>query len=181
MKNTEAARLVVIGAICGDIIGSWYERVSTKRTDFEMFSNPSGFTDDTVCTIGIADALVHNEPFDKWLRFWCRRYPRAGYGGMFHRWFLSENMGPYNSWGNGSAMRVSPVGAIANSFEEAKELAKQSAEMTHNHPEGIKGAQAVACAIHYALIGKTKKEIKKMIETTFGYDLSKSFKYMTKI
>ena len=138
----------------------------TKRTDFEMFSNLSGFTDDTVCTIGIADALVHNEPFDKWLRFWCRRYPRTSYGGRFYSWFFSDTMGPYNSWGNSSAMRVSPVGAIANSFEEAMELAKKSAEVTHNHPEGVKGAQAVACAIYYALIGKSKREIKKMTATT---------------
>lgn len=175
IKNIEAAYLVVMGAVCGDIIGSWFEFSSTKRIDFEMFTNPCGFTDDTVCTIGIADALVHDGPFDKWLRIWCRKYSRAGYGGMFRSWFFSDSMGPYNSWGNGSAMRVSPVGAIANSFEEARSLARESAEITHSHPEGIKGAQAVATSIYYALTGKSKDEIKAMVESEFGYNLSRRY------
>lgn len=137
IKNIEAARLVVMGAVCGDIIGSWFERHSTKRTDFEMFANPCGFTDDTVCTIGIACALIHDEPFDKWLRVWCRKYPNAGYGGMFRSWFFSDSMGPYNSWGNGSAMRVSPAGAIADSLEKGIQLRIQSRPQILRDQTGI--------------------------------------------
>ena len=176
-KNIKAARLVLMGAICGDIIGSWFEsrRNKTKRLDFEIFSHPCGFTDDTICSIGIADALIHDEPFDKWLRIWCRIYPNAGYGKAYKAWFMSDSMEAYNSWGNGSAMRVSAIGAFANSFDEAMGLAKKSAEVTHNHPEGIKGAQAVTTAIHYALVGKSKQEIMDMVEKSFGYDLHRKF------
>lgn len=174
-KRIKASQLVIIGTICGDIIGSWYEWQSTKRYDFKLLSEYSRFTDDTVCSVAIADALVRNIPFDINLKYWCKRYPRAGYGGMFSSWIYSFIKGPYNSWGNGSAMRVSAIGAYANSLPECLMLAKQSAEVTHNHPEGIKGAQATAAAIHLALIYKSKYEIKDWIESQFGYDLSRHY------
>ncbi|MDE6027375.1 MAG: ADP-ribosylglycohydrolase family protein [Muribaculaceae bacterium] len=174
-KNVEAAKLVLLGAVCGDIVGSYYEGCSTKDYDFRPFTTYSRFTDDTVCSIGIADALIHDEPFEGRLQYWCRKYPRAGYGGMFRRWIYSDTMEPYNSWGNGSAMRVSAVGAYGNSLEEVMELAKRSAEVTHNHSEGIKGAQATAAAIYLALTGKSKSEIKSFIEERVGYDLSRRY------
>lgn len=167
--------LALIGAICGDIIGSWYEFCSTKRLDFELFTDRSRFTDDTVCSIAIADALINGKDFVGKLKYWCRKYPKAGYGGNFDWWFRQEHPQPYNSWGNGSAMRVSPVGAYAASVEKALELAKESAEISHNHPEGIKGAQATALAIYLALEGSTKEEIKAQIENRFGYDLSRKY------
>ncbi|MDE6368015.1 MAG: ADP-ribosylglycohydrolase family protein, partial [Muribaculaceae bacterium] len=168
--------LVLMGTICGDIIGSWYEFSPIKRYDFEFFTDENKFTDDTICTIGIADALIHNEPFEPRLKSWCLKYPRAGYGGMFSSWMHSYIKGAYNSWGNGSAMRVSPIGAYVKTIEECLSVAKQSAEITHNHPEGVKGAQAVASAIFLALHGCDKKVIKDYIETEFCYDLSRSYK-----
>lgn len=175
-KNMKAIRLVLLGAVCGDIIGSYYESHSTKYIyDFQLFRDESRFTDDTVCSIAIADALIKKEQFDKALRYWCRKYPRAGYGFMFKRWMKYDDTEPYNSWGNGSAMRVSPIGAYADSLDEVMELSKHSAEITHNHPEGIKGAQATAVAIYLALHGKSKDEIKSVIESTFGYDLSRKY------
>lgn len=174
-KNISSAKLVLLGAICGDIIGSWYEFASTKDYNFKLLTDRSKFTDDTVCSIAIADALIHQEPFEGRLQYWCRKYPRAGYGGMFRSWIYSDTMEPYNSWGNGSAMRVSAVGAYAKSLDEAMDLAKKTAEITHNHPEGIKGAQATALAIYLALIGKNKDEIKDMIEKNFAYELHRKY------
>lgn len=174
-KDIKAARLVLMGAICGDIIGSCYEAHKTKNYDFNLLSEKSRFTDDTVCSIGIADALINGEPFDSRLQYWCRKYPKAGYGGRFRCWILSDVLTPYNSWGNGSAMRVSAVGAYAGSLVEVLDLARRSAEITHNHPEGIKGAQATALAIFMALRGHSKNEIKSAIEENFGYDLSRRY------
>ncbi len=127
-------RLVLIGAICGDIIGSWYEFMPTKDRDFELFHSASRFTDDTVCSIAIADALMDGNDFVGKLQHWCRKYPKAGYGGKFNWWFRQDNPEPYNSWGNGSAMRVSAVGAFGKSIGEVLELAKLSAEMPHTPP-----------------------------------------------
>ena len=175
-KTSETKRsLVLIGAICGDIIGSRYEFCSTKKLDFDLFSDQSRFTDDTVCSIAIADALMNGNDFDDTLKYWCRKYPKAGYGGNFNRWFRQDTPQPYNSWGNGSAMRVSPVGAFAKSTQETLALAEESAIVSHNHPEGIKGAQATALAINLALKGCTKEEIKAEIENRFGYDLSRKY------
>lgn len=175
-KNINAARCVLLGAVCGDIIGSYYESHSTKyHYDFPLFCSESRLTDDTVCSIAIADSLIKNEPFDKSLRYWCRKYPHAGYGFMFNRWMKYDDSTPYNSWGNGSAMRVSSIGAYADSLDEVMEMSKRSAEVTHNHPEGIKGAQATAEAIYLALYDKTKDEIKSVIESTFGYDLNRKY------
>lgn len=175
MINTYNAKSVILGAICGDIMGSQYEFHPTKNYNF-MFPAPySRFTDDTVCTIAVADALVRGIPFDRSLREWCRKYPRAGYGGMFRVWVFYDHAEPYNSWGNGSAMRVSAIGAYGRSLDEVLELARLSAEVTHNHPEGVKGARATAAAIHLALTGHTKAEIKTEIETRFHYDLSRPY------
>lgn len=175
MEKINKKQLVVLGAICGDIIGSEYEWDSTKDYDFEMFFRDATFTDDTVCTIAIADALTSGQGCAESLKDWCRKYPNAGYGGTFRRWLRSETLEPYNSWGNGSAMRVSPAGVLGNSVEEVLELARQSAEVTHNHPEGIKGAQAIALAIFLALEGKSKNEIKTEIENRFGYNLDRKY------
>ncbi|MDE6631360.1 MAG: ADP-ribosylglycohydrolase family protein [Muribaculaceae bacterium] len=174
-KLFEAAKLVAMGAICGDIIGSSFEFDPTKHLDFPLFASYSKFTDDTVCTVALASALESGQNFTEELHRWCRRYPHAGYGGTFRKWIISDQPFPYNSWGNGSAMRVSPAGAIATSLEEAMRLAKESAEITHNHPEGIKGAQATAVAIFYALRGMDKRGIKDVIEMGFGYDLSRDY------
>lgn len=172
---TDKRRLVLIGTICGDIIGSWYEFCSTKSLDFKLFTDQSRFTDDTVCSIAIADALMNGKDFVGKLKYWCRKYPKAGYGGNFNWWFRQDDPKPYNSWGNGSAMRVSAVGAFASSIDEVLNLAKKSAEVSHNHPEGIKGAQATALAIFLALNGSSKEQIKEQIEVRFGYDLCRKY------
>lgn len=166
--------MVLWGAICGDMIGSSYEFNPTKDLNFKLFTVYSSFTDDTVCSIAVADALLHDLPMAETLQKWCRRYPRAGYGGMFRRWIQLPDPHPYNSFGNGSAMRVSPCGALATSLDEVLQLARKSAEVTHNHPEGIKGAQATAAAIHLALSGR-RDEIKDYVEREFGYDLSRDY------
>ena len=169
------AKAAIRGAICGDIIGSSYEWHRTKDYNFKLFTKFSEFTDDTVCSIAIADAIVSGTPFDDKLQEWCRKYPDAGYGGRFRQWIVAENPMPYGSYGNGSAMRVSPAGAVATSVEECLQLAEKSASVTHNHPEGIKGAQAVALAIFYAIEGKSKDFIKDELERRFQYDLSRDY------
>lgn len=162
----------MIGAIAGDVIGSVYEVINIKTTDFPLFSDDSRFTDDTVLTVAVADAILHGHDYAAKLREYYRYYPGAGYGGLFHVWASSEHGGPYNSWGNGSAMRVSPVGFAFDNLDEVMEQAKWSAEVTHNHEEGIKGAQATACAVFMARSGKTKREMRERIRATFGYDLT---------
>lgn len=174
-KSLNKRSLALIGAICGDIIGSWYEFCSTKRIDFDLFTDQSRFTDDTVCSIAIADALMNGNDFVGKLKYWCRKYPKAGYGGNFNWWFRQDNPQPYNSWGNGSAMRVSAVGAFAKSTDETLALAEESAIVSHNHPEGVKRAQATALAINLAIRGCSKEEIKAQIETKFGYDLNRKY------
>ncbi|MCK4936042.1 MAG: ADP-ribosylglycohydrolase family protein [Elusimicrobiales bacterium] len=164
----------MIGAIAGDIIGSVYEVFNTKKKDFKLFSFRSGFTDDTVLTIAVADAILNSKDYSSSIKKWAWRHPLAGYGGKFSLWFLLNKTGPYNSWGNGSAMRVSPVGFAFDNLEKVLEEAKKSAEVTHNHPEGIKGAQAVASAIFLSRTGKSKAEIKKYIEEEFKYNLDRT-------
>ncbi len=161
----------MIGAIAGDIIGSRFERFPLKTTQFRLFDPSCRFTDDTVLTVALADSLLHGTPYVNLLKSYYRAYPDAGYGGSFHRWAQSERSEPYNSWGNGSAMRVSPVGFAAGTMEEVLDQAKRSAEVTHDHPEGIKGAQAVASGVFLARTGQTKEQIKNYVETTFGYKL----------
>ncbi len=168
----------IIGAIAGDIIGSPYEFDSIKHKEFPLFSKSSIFTDDTVMTLAIADWLIEDktskEVLIEKLKYYGQLYPNAGYGGMFKEWVESDNPSPYGSWANGSAMRVSPVAWVGQTLEEVQSLAKTSAEVTHNHPEAIKGALAVADAIYLARIDSSKEEIKKHIELRYNYNLSYS-------
>jgi len=165
---------ILLGAIAGDIIGSFYERNTTKKTDFYLFTPFSKFTDDTVMTVANADWLITGDNLLGIMQDYGNRYPHVGYGGMFRTWLREDEPEPYNSLGNGSAMRVSPVGWAFGTLEETLEAAKQSAEITHNHPEGIKGAQATAACIFLARTGKSKQVIKEYIEQTFEYNLSRT-------
>ena len=165
---------LLLGAIAGDVIGSVYEFRPFKGTDFNLFWDSSEYTDDTVMTVANADWLLTGDSLLGIMQDYGNRYPTAGYGGMFYNWLKSRDPKPYNSWGNGSAMRVSPVGWAFDTLEETLEAAKQSAEVTHNHPEGIKGAQATAACIWMARTGKSKQEIKEYVENTFGYELSRT-------
>lgn len=167
----------MVGAILGDIIGSPYEFDNIKTKKFPLFNNLSIFTDDTVLTIAVGKALIEwnrngdievfKEKLVEIMHNYGERYPDCGFGGRFEKWVLSKNKKPYYSCGNGSAMRVSAVGWFANSLEEAEKIAKASAEVTHNHPDGIAGACATAAAIYLARNGKTKEQIKSYIEDEY--------------
>ena len=187
----------MLGAIIGDTVGSTYEFYNIKTTNFPIFSEDSAFTDDSVMTIAVAEWLL-NDParsqqgLEQSLVKWGQKYPHAGYGSSFSRWLFhpeflctyrnrstvegmpTEGRHPYNSYGNGSAMRASACGWLAHSLDEALDLGKRSAIITHHHPEGVKGAQAVAAAIYLARTGATKEQIRQYIEDTFAYDLSRS-------
>ena len=173
------------GAILGDMIGSPYEfDMGSKSKEFPLFSERSTFTDDTVMTLAVADAFCDIQPDADvaWIKTrlvesmhrYGEMYPDAGYGGRFAMWLFLEGNEPYNSWGNGSAMRVSSVAWIYDDLETVRTMARVSAEVTHNHPEGIKGAEATASAIFLARTGKSKSEIKAYVEEAFGYDLSRT-------
>ena len=166
----------MIGAIAGDIIGSVHEfrHPPTKTKEFPLFEPGCFFTDDSVMTIAVAQAILDGGSYGEAMHELGNRYPGRGYGGSFARWLASSNPQPYNSWGNGSAMRVSPVGWAWDTREEVLEEARQSAECTHNHPEGIKGAQATALAIWLCRHGSNKEELRAEIERTFGYDLQRT-------
>jgi ADP-ribosylglycohydrolase len=167
---------LIIGAIAGDIIGSIYEFNNIKTTDFPLFSDGCCATDDSIMTLATMDVLTNKGEYTKTYQRYGRKYPDpdyGGYGGNFDEWIHATQPCPYNSWGNGSAMRVSPVGWAFDTLEQTIEEAKNSAKVTHNHQEGIKGAQATASAIYLARNGKTKDEIKKYIVDTFGYDLDR--------
>ena len=168
----------MLGAVIGDIAGSRFEFDNYRHTDFDIFSPDSDFTDDTICTVAIADWVLQgcNDHLASILQGWCRAYPcpKGAYGGRFSQWIEWKDPAPYNSWGNGSAMRVSAVGWAFATLEETLHFAEQSAAVTHNHPEGIKGAQAVAAAIFWARTGMGKAQIKENITRQFGYDLSQS-------
>lgn len=172
----------MLGAIIGDTVGSVYEFNNVKRTDFQFFSPESNYTDDTVMSMAVADWLLRDAVHDtKELELsmvtFAKKYPcpMGGYGRSFFRWLFSHNeRAPYNSWGNGSAMRVSACGWVADTLEETERIAKISAEITHNHPEGIKGAQTTAAAIFLARTGKSKAEIKDYIAAEYGYDLNRT-------
>ena len=165
---------MLLGAIAGDVIGSFYEYRPVNSVEFNLFDEWSSFTDDTVMTVANADWLLSGDSLLGIMQDYGNRYINAGYGGMFYGWLSEYDPQPYNSFGNGSAMRVSPVGWAFTTLEETLAVAKQSAEITHNHPEGIKGAQAVAASIYLARIGKSKQEIKEYVEGTFGYNLSRN-------
>lgn len=166
----------MIGSIIGDVAGSFYEFCNTKSKNFEFFSDRSRFTDDSVLTVATADWLLHGGKCETYYSDWGNNYPSAGYGGRFLDWLWNmDRKGhaePYYSCGNGSAMRIGPVGWAFDTIEATLEAAKISAECTHNHPEGIKGAQAVALCIFMVRNGATKEEIKTKVTKMFGYDLN---------
>lgn len=173
------------GAILGDIIGSPFEFDRGDKTkDFKLFSRRSHFTDDSVMTLAVCEALLKvgqdatvkeiEDAVISSMQSWGRRYPHEGYGGYFRCWLTARHPEPYNSFGNGSAMRVSAAGWLYDSFEKTRVVAKATANVTHNHPEGIKGAEATASAIFMARNGSSKEEIKKYIENEFHYDLNRT-------
>ena len=176
----------MFGAILGDIIGSAYEfdAYNCKSKNFPLFSRRSTFTDDTVMTLAVADALMKVSPEDdddviraqlvRSMQTIGRNYPHCGYGGRFIGWMFSDRPEPYNSCGNGSGMRVSPVGWFYNDLDTVLRMAMLTADVTHNHPEGVKGAQSIAAAIFLARTGKSKADIKAYVEQQFGYDLDRT-------
>ena len=164
----------MLGAIAGDIVGSVYEWQGTKIKDFRLFCADSRFTDDTVLTLATADAIMTDGDYRTQYQRWGRAFPNAGYGEAFAKWTFSALGASYYSYGNGSAMRVSPVGFAFDTESEVLAEAKRSAEVTHNHPEGIKGAQATALAIFMARSGADKAAIKNEIARRFEYDLDRT-------
>ncbi|MBD3179394.1 MAG: ADP-ribosylglycohydrolase family protein [Candidatus Latescibacteria bacterium] len=164
----------MLGAAAGDIIGSVYEFDTIKTKDFPLFSERSRFTDDSVLTMAVANAICRGVPYKRAIREIGNRYPESGYGSSFVLWLFGLMDDPYYSWGNGSAMRVSPVGFAFKSREKVLEEAERSAEITHDHPEGIKGARATALAVFFAAGGADKEEMEEEIEKEFGYDLDRT-------
>ncbi len=173
------------GAILGDIIGEPYEfDRSPKTKDFPLFSKKPFFTDDSVMTIAVCDGILKagldadeatmKTSMIRSMQLWGHKYPLAGYGGRFRKWLFNEETEPYGSWGNGSAMRVSSAGWLFESLERTREVARWSAEVTHNHPEGVKGAESIASVIWLSRNGKSKAEIKEYVQREFGYDLSRT-------
>lgn len=166
----------MLGAIAGDIIGSPYEYINDKSYDFELITNGSHFTDDTVMTLAVGQWIMESDSLSsseliKYMQTLGRRYPDAGYGPLFKNWLATDNPHPNNSYGNGSAMRVSPIGLYAQSLNEALELAYITASVSHNHPEGIKGAQATAAAVYMARNGYSKIQIREILSVMFDYNL----------
>lgn len=164
----------MLGAMIGDIVGSVYEWHNIKTTEFIFLKDQCFFTDDTVLTAATAQALMTGGDYTAAYQDFARRYPGRGYGGNFNNWIYANPLKPYNSWGNGSAMRVSPVGFALNTVEEVLAEAERSAAVTHNHPEGIKGAQSTALAILMSRQGASQAEIRTEIKGRFGYDLDRS-------
>ena len=162
----------MLGAIIGDVLGSTFEFYPMKTKKFELLDNKSHFTDDTVMTVAVADSIMNEVPYTESLQQWGRKYPRAGYGGWFRKWIHQDYPKPYNSFGNGSAMRCSSIGWLFDDKESVLDEAKKSAEITHNHPEGIKGAQAVALGVLMGRKGSSKNEIKGKLEKLFGFNLN---------
>lgn len=171
----------LLGAICGDIIGSSYEFHPTKQYSFDIMLDDMEFTDDSICTVAVAEWLLLDptrsvEELKYAFKRWAFKYPhpKGSYGAGFSRWLKDIYAKPYNSYGNGSAMRVSPVGWACNSLNETLETARVSAILTHNHVEGVKGAQATAACVYLARTGESKDTIKQYISCNFGYNLSRS-------
>jgi ADP-ribosylglycohydrolase len=162
----------MLGALAGDIIGSRFEWRNIKTKAFALFTDESRFTDDSVLTVAQADSLLSGEPFARKLKEYFRLYPHAGYGGRFFRWAGSDSDEPYNSFGNGAGMRVSPVGWYFNDLSTVLSEAHRSAAVTHNHPEGIKGAQAVSAAVFLARSKENKADIRDFVASRFDYDFT---------
>jgi len=163
----------MLGSIFGDIVGSVYEFNPTQNYNFKLLTEESTFTDDTICTIAIADASLNNRSLVEALREWCNKYPTpmGSYGGSFGRWLKAKDPLPYFSYGNGAAMRVGAIGWIWNTDPEVLAMATYSAAVTHNHPDGIRGAQATALATYFARIGMAKDVLLERIERMFGYEI----------
>ena len=191
-KPTLKKETCLLGAIAGDTIGAPYEFDcnNIKTTEFPLFNRASEWTDDSVMTVAVAEAVMAGFAGDHpdarkpdpaltekamvaSMQKWGQDYPYAGYGSNFRHWLVDKNPKPYNSWGNGSAMRVSAVGWAYDTLEDVEKFAEISARVTHNHPEGIKGAKAVAAAIFLGRAGKSKEEILDYVERTYGYPISK--------
>ncbi len=164
----------MIGAIAGDMIGSVYEAHPIKTKAFPLFHPRCRFTDDSVLTVAVAQAILTDGDYHQWIREIGRRHPNAGYGGSFIGWLHSSDPRPYNSWGNGAAMRVGPVGWAFDTTDDVLREAARTAEITHNHPEGIKGAQAASLAVFLARTTRDKGLMKKEIAGRFGYDLDRT-------
>lgn len=164
----------MIGAIAGDIAGSAYEHSPIKTKDFPFFHPYCRFTDDSVLTIAVAKAVLEDRDYQRWIREIGRAYPDAGYGSSFMQWLFSSDPQPYNSWGNGSAMRVSPIGYAFDTIDNVLHEAAKTAAITHSHPEGIKGAQATALAVFMARTARDKDRIRAEIASRFGYDLNRT-------
>lgn len=164
----------MIGAVAGDIIGSVYEHNPHKSEDFPLFSEYSRFTDDTVMSLAVARAILEGGDYGQEMKSLGRIFPKAGYGGNFRLWLKEDEIRPYHSWGNGSAMRVSPIGFAFDSEKDVLQEARNSAVVSHDHPEGIKGAQAVALAILLARQGASKEQIRDRIAGEFSYDLNRN-------
>ena len=172
---------LLMGAVLGDIAGSIYEFNPHKTTDIDLQDKRMDYTDDTIMTIAVADWILNDKKHTKKglvtrMQEWGRKYPNpmGAYGGMFSQWLTSNTPKPYNSWGNGAAMRVAAVGFAFSTLEETLEVAKKSAEVTHNHPEGIKGAQATAAAIYMARTGSSKEDIRRYISENFDYEMNRN-------
>lgn len=166
----------MLGAIAGDMIGSVYEFNNHRTKDFPLFVEETNFTDDTILSVAVADVLMNGGDYAKAFKDYYWRYPNpsGSYGARFHQWAASPSLTPYNSWGNGSAMRVSPVGFACDTLEAVLIEAEKTAAITHNHPEGVKGAQATAAAIFLARTGKTKEAIRAFVVENFGYDVNRT-------
>jgi len=164
----------MLGALTGDIVGSIYEWNNIKTTEFPLFQGHCRFTDDSVLTVALAESILTGEGYGALMKRYFLRYPDAGYGGSFRRWAQCENSAPYHSWGNGSAMRISPAGWAFDSLEQVLDKAEEYSRFTHDHPEGIKGAQAVAAAVYLGRTGASKEQLKSYLAGSFGYDLSRN-------
>lgn len=164
----------MLGAIIGDIVGSRFEFSEPPKPGFKLFTPECSYTDDTICTIAIADAIMNGKSYRDALLEWCRRYPHpmGSYGGRFYEWINSDDPQPYNSFGNGSAMRVSPVAWLFDDYEDVKEQARLTAMPSHNHPEGIKGAECIATLCYWLRTCRiTKDEVERKVEKKWGYEI----------
>lgn len=174
-KSMISQPMLLLGAIAGDVIGSVYEKHNVRTTEFPLFSHKSHFTDDSIMTVAVANKLLKNRgSYVKEMQYFGRRYPLAGYGPDFKKWISSDKPQPYGSYGNGSAMRVSPIGYAFNDLNMVLNEAERSAKISHNHPEGIKGAKAVASAVFLARTGSSKEDIRQYITQTFNYNLCRT-------
>lgn len=164
----------MLGAIVGDIVGSVYEFNNIKTMEFPLFCEDCHFTDDSILTIALAETILKDLDYVATMKQYYVRFPYGGYGGSFLRWVRSNDNTPYNSWGNGAAMRISPVGFAFDSLDAALAKAKKYTEVTHNHPEGIAGAQATAAAVFLARTGSSKEEIRRYVSENFQYNLQRT-------